>query len=110
MENKTDELLREFAEKYKTFMGYDEKSATGSGSMTAIYNTEELLSDLRTLIDKLMPSDSEILHQFNNDMGHCHTKTLQTRWQGAIWLLEWFRNRMKGLPPTLMSPAKLKEQ
>jgi len=88
---RTEELLKEFIEKYKTTWYPKEGNVFDKRD-----NADKMASDLNALLDKLMLTDAEILEKFNNDMGYCHTRTLQTRWQGVMWLLEWFRSRMKG--------------
>lgn len=45
-------------------------------------------------IAERMPSYAKILHKFNEDFGHQHIKTLQTKWRVVIWLIENFLFRL----------------
>lgn len=87
---KTDELLREFAIKH----GHREYFK--DGDIDGFNADPRFLSDLRTLIKQVeeerMPSEEEIRKQGDLKFDNFLHKAL---WGGgALWVIEWFRNRM----------------
>ena len=94
MATKTDELLKEFAHRW----GWKFTPKNEGDEWEC--HPKEIISDLRTLIDKLMPTENEIEAEADNHssfigIGGKRNNNIAKQvsfMQGA----RWFRNRMKG--------------
>ena len=92
---KTDELLREFAEKWGCKY-FDDGIDYGYTSTPDAQ--KRILSDLRTLIDNLMPTDEEIVdkaYKYIINIEGMDDKAIST---GFLLGTEWLRSRLTEKP------------
>lgn len=95
---KTDELLKEFAEKYKTAGHRIEKDYSGCEYFRPFDNVDGIISDLRTLMDKLMPGEEEedkLAEDYANTLGRRSSTCYNASYRAYRRAIEYCRNRMK---------------
>jgi hypothetical protein len=89
MKPTAEELKREFAEK----RGMEEYFNEDVCRWEYRRNDEDILSDLNALLDKLMPTEEEIVKYCNRTQ---FLSNYPHDWQSGYDAIIWFRSRMKG--------------